>query len=91
MGENENFAPYICFNSSSKVLLFAVFPGKKIFLTNYNPQKSIEPVELTGNVFYKAIVLTKVKKRLKKKNNCDSVDSLDTNLIMEAHKTYELW
>ena len=91
IGENEDFTPYICFNSSSKVLLYALFPGKKIFMSNYHPQKSIEPVELTGKAFYKANVLTKVKTKLLKNNNCEPVDSLDMNLVMVAHKTYELW
>ena len=61
-------------------------------MSNYHPQKSIEPVELTGKAFYKANVLTKVKKKILKNNNCEPVrDSLDMNLVMAAHKTYELW
>ena len=49
MNETKNetgFYPGICFPSDTKFYLFVLFPGQKVFISIYHPQKALSSVEL---------------------------------------------
>ena len=44
--EQQRFSPSICFSSSTKILLYLLFPGQKVFISVFHPFQILESVEL---------------------------------------------
>ena len=53
------FRPQLCFNASLAVKMYAILPGKLIFISNYHPIKNIESSEVLGGKFFRMVVKPK--------------------------------
>ena len=42
----QHFFPSICFPSDSKLIIFVLFPGQKVFVSIFHPTKALPSVQL---------------------------------------------
>ena len=89
MNEGEDFRPIFCFDQSDTLDMYALFPGKMIYVALYHPLKALEPKKIAGRAFYKINFKAKVSQKLSS-TTCQNI-GLDINEVIEAHKDQEQW
>ena len=90
MNEGEDFRPIFCFDQSDTLDMYALFPGKMIYVALYHPLKALEPKKIAGRAFYKINFKAKVSQKLSS-TTCQNVEVNDINAVIKAHKDQEQW
>ena len=81
----------MCFNASLTVKMYAMLPGKKIFLSNYHPQKTIEAAaKVSGAKFFRMMVSAKQSERVADRGDCINNGTHLTSII-QTYDNYETW
>ena len=81
----------MCFNASLTVKMYAMLPGKKIFLSNYHPQKTIEAAaKVSGAKFFRMMVSAKQSERVADRGDCTNNGTHLTS-IFQTFDNYETW
>ena len=82
----------VCFNSSKSVLLYAAFPGQKVFISAYHPRGAIQPIKISGYAFHQVNVITKVVEKMQTKgSSCIQNDPNNLEDLQRVYKEYESW
>ena len=78
---------WLCYNSSSSVILYTLSYGELIFLKTYHPSKTLDHTNLSGrNVFN----VRTVPKAVSLLFDCEQVD-FTIDGIMDGLQKYEQW
>lgn len=80
--------PQLCFNASSTVRMYAILPGKQIFVSNFHPIKTIESSEVSGGKFFRMIVMPKQSEYVSDTGDCINNGS-DMESIRRTYNEYE--
>ena len=84
------FRPQLCFNASLAVKMYAILPGKQIFISNYHPIKNIESSGVLGGKYFRMVVKPKQIESISDGGNCVS-NGTDLESITQMHDEYETW
>ena len=70
--------------------MYAILPGKRIYISNYHPIKNIESSEALGARFFRMIVVSNQKEGITDRGDCIS-NGTDFESISRTHDEYEMW
>ena len=70
--------------------MYAILPGKQIFISNYHPIKNIESSEVFGAKFFRMVVKAKQFAAIIDEARCVS-NGTDLESITRTHYGYETW
>ena len=70
--------------------MYAMLPGKRIFLSNYHPFKTIEAVEVSGARYFRMIVTARQTEHISDRGDCVS-NGTDLTSVIQTHDNYETW
>lgn len=70
--------------------MYVLFPGHKIFVANYHPEKAIQPSTIEGDAFFNINIQTIVVQKLSEKTKCHEIKHSSEDLV-KAHIKYESW
>ena len=82
--------PLICFNASTKIVLYVLLPGKKIFVTAYHPLKVLEALELSGAYAFRVSINTKQIEMVPDTNDCQNIDK-NVDSVFGSYDHFEQW
>ena len=77
-------------STTQDLIVYAVFPGQKIFLATYHPQISFNNVELRGIKTFGITITPTFTVHMPEKENCFIIGE-GPDLIIKAHIEYEKW
>ena len=84
------FRAQLCFNASLTVKMYAILPGKQIFISNYHPIKNIDSSVVFGAKFFRMVVKAKQFEYIIDGGRCVS-NGTDLESITRTHDEYETW
>ena len=70
--------------------MYAILPGKQIFVSNFHPIKTIESSEVSGGKFFRMIVMPKQSEYVSDTGDCINNGS-DMESIRRTYNEYETW
>ena len=89
MKTGENIEPLLCYDNAKSLSIFALFPGQKLYVSDYHPLKAMESKQVSRNLFYYINAAAHVVNKIPS-DNCLSVDS-NLSEVISAYKQHELW
>ena len=70
--------------------MYAILPGKIIFISNYHPVKNIQSSEVSGGKYFRMVVIAKQFEFVTDNGKCND-SGTDFESIKRAHDDYEAW
>ena len=70
--------------------MYAILPGKQIFISNYHPSKNIGSAEVSGGKYVRVVVKSKQLESISDGGGCVS-NGTDLESITRMHDEYETW
>ena len=70
--------------------MYAILPGKEIFISNFHPIKNIESSEVSGAKFFRMVVVSNQYEGITDRGDCIS-NGTDFESISRTHDEYEMW
>ena len=70
--------------------MYAILPGKQIFISNFHPIKTIESSEVSGARFFRMIVIPKQFEYVSDTGDCIN-NGTDMESIIRTYEEYETW
>ena len=74
----------------NNIMVYAVFPGQKVFIEVYHPQKSLNNVRIDGPKTFMLTISPTLTVHLQEKGNCFKIGD-EKGLVRQAHLQYEKW
>ena len=82
--------PHFCFNATTKIVLYILLPGKKIFVSAYHPLKVLEALELSGAYYFRVAINTKQIEMVPDRNDCQNIDK-NVDSVFGSYDRFEQW
>ena len=76
--------------AANNIIVYALFPGQKIFIEVYHPQKAFNNIKMDGPKWFMITISPTITVHLQEKGKCFSKGD-GNDLIRQAHIHYGKW
>ena len=80
----------MCYNATSRLRLYIMLPGKKIFISAYHPFKGSESMVITGGHYFRISINARQIEMVPEGNDCLNIEK-DMASVFDSYDRYENW